>query len=112
MGLLRKTLSILYATRSISGSERGRTTDSCLKQDLSVSIDFDHVVKFCIQDDVDGPPFRFYMLQDQFLAVNVDGRQIPAKPLQPDFENAGYIRSYMGLYQYGKDVSVFSKALT
>jgi hypothetical protein len=25
-----------------------------LKQDLSVSIDFDHVVKFCIQD-VDGP---------------------------------------------------------
>ena len=26
------------------------------------------------------------------------GRQIPAKPLQPDFENAGYIRSYMGLY--------------
>ena len=38
------------------------------------------------------------MLQDQFLAVNVDGRQIPAKPLQPDFENAGYIRSYMGFY--------------
>jgi hypothetical protein len=28
----------------------------------------------------------------------MDGRQIPAKPLQPDFENAGYIRSYMGLY--------------
>jgi hypothetical protein len=28
----------------------------------------------------------------------VDGRQIPAKPLQPDFENAGYIRSYMVLY--------------
>jgi hypothetical protein len=28
----------------------------------------------------------------------VNGRQIPAKPLQPDFENAGYIRSYMELY--------------
>jgi hypothetical protein len=26
-----------------------------VKQDLSVSTDFDHVVKFCIQDDVDGP---------------------------------------------------------
>jgi hypothetical protein len=25
------------------------------KQDLSVSTDFDHVVKFCIQDDVNGP---------------------------------------------------------
>ena len=32
------------------------------------------------------------------MALNVDGRQIPAKPLQPDFENAGYIRSYMELY--------------
>jgi hypothetical protein len=32
------------------------------------------------------------------VALNVDGRQIPAKPLQPDFENNGYIRSYMGLY--------------
>jgi hypothetical protein len=26
------------------------------------------------------------------------GRQIPAKPLQPNFENAGYICSYMELY--------------
>ena len=28
----------------------------------------------------------------------MDGRQIPAKPLQPNFENACYICSYMGLY--------------
>ena len=33
-----------------------------------------------------------------FVALNVDGRQISAKQLQPDFENAGYIRSYMVLY--------------
>jgi hypothetical protein len=33
-----------------------------------------------------------------FVALKVDGRQISAKPLQPDFENNGYIRSYMGLY--------------
>jgi hypothetical protein len=32
------------------------------------------------------------------VSLNVDGRPIPAKPLQPDFENAGYICSYMGLY--------------
>jgi hypothetical protein len=32
------------------------------------------------------------------VALNIDGRQIPTKPLQPDFENNGYIRSYMGLY--------------
>ena len=43
-------------------------------------------------------PFDFKHYKINFVALNVDGRQIPAKPLQPDFENAGYIRSYMVLY--------------
>ena len=28
----------------------------------------------------------------------MDGKQIPSKPLQPDFNNDEYFRSYMGLY--------------
>ena len=32
------------------------------------------------------------------LAVYVDGRQVPAKPLQPNFENGSYIRSYVNLF--------------
>ena len=43
-------------------------------------------------------PFDFKHYKINFVALNMDGRQIPAKPLQPDFENAGYIHSYMGLY--------------
>ena len=43
-------------------------------------------------------PFDYKHHKINFVALNVDGRQIPIKPLQPDFENAGYIRSYMGLY--------------
>jgi hypothetical protein len=43
-------------------------------------------------------PFDFKHYNINFVALNMDGRQIPAKPLQPNFENAGYIRSYMGLY--------------
>jgi hypothetical protein len=43
-------------------------------------------------------PFDFKHYKINFVALNVDGRQILAKLLQPDFENAGYIRSYMGLY--------------
>jgi hypothetical protein len=39
-------------------------------------------------------PFDFKHYKINFVALNVDGRQIPVKPLQPDFENAGYIRSY------------------
>jgi len=32
-------------------------------------------------------PFNFKHYKINFVALNVDGRQIPAKPLQPDFEN-------------------------
>jgi hypothetical protein len=43
-------------------------------------------------------PFDFKHYKINFVALNIDGRHIPATPLQPDFENNGYIRSYMGLY--------------
>jgi hypothetical protein len=43
-------------------------------------------------------PFDFKHYKINVVELNVDGRQIPATPLQPDFENAGYIRSYMVLY--------------
>ena len=33
-----------------------------------------------------------------FLAVHVDGRQVPAKPLQPNFETGSYIRRYVNLF--------------
>ncbi|KAI0241941.1 hypothetical protein LSAT2_015400, partial [Lamellibrachia satsuma] len=33
-----------------------------------------------------------------FLAVYVDGRQIPSKPFQPNFEDDLFVRSYMSLF--------------
>ena len=33
-----------------------------------------------------------------FLAIYVDGRQVPAKPLQPNFETGSYVRSYVNLF--------------
>ena len=59
-------------------------------------------------------PFHFKH-KINFVALNVDGRQIPAKPLQPNFENAGYIRSCMGLYtreEYAKGNTLFGFDLT
>ena len=57
----------------------------------------------CVDSDalngtIEKNPYDFKHYKINFVALNVDGRQIPAKPLQPDFENNGYIRSYMALY--------------
>ncbi|XP_075455201.1 uncharacterized protein F54H12.2-like [Ascaphus truei] len=38
-------------------------------------------------------------LENLFLALYLDGEQIPTKPFQPDFENANSIREYMALVQ-------------
>ena len=42
--------------------------------------------------------FDFKHYKINFVSLNMDGRQIPAKPLQANVENAGYIWSYMELY--------------
>ena len=52
-------------------------------------------------------PFNFKHSNINFVAIYRDGVQIPAKPLQPDFENDRFIRSYMRLFtqtgQYCRD---------
>ena len=63
------------------------------------------VYSYALNGTIENNPYDFKHYKINFVALNVDGRQIPAKPLQPDFENNGYIRSYMGLYvhQYRKN---------
>ena len=43
-------------------------------------------------------PFNAKNNAINFLAVYVDGRQVPAKPLQPNFETGSNIRSYVNLF--------------
>ena len=43
-------------------------------------------------------PFNAKNNAINFLAVYVDGRQVPAKPLQPNFETGSDIRSYVNLF--------------
>ena len=43
-------------------------------------------------------PFNAKNNAINFLVVYVDGRQVPAKPLQPNFETGSYIRSYVNLF--------------
>ncbi|KAK7093427.1 hypothetical protein V1264_007186 [Littorina saxatilis] len=43
-------------------------------------------------------PFHFNHFDINFLALYVDGKQVPAKPLQPNFEKGDHVRSYLTLY--------------
>lgn len=43
-------------------------------------------------------PFHAKHNDINFLAVYVDGRQVPAKPLQPNFGEGLYVRSYTNLF--------------
>ena len=43
-------------------------------------------------------PFHFQHFDTNYIALNVAGRQIPAKPLTPDFEGRNYVRSYLNLF--------------
>jgi hypothetical protein len=52
----------------------------------------------CVDSDalnstIGNNPFDFKHYNINFVALNFDGRHIPAKPLQPNFEKNGYIRS-------------------
>ncbi|XP_038258234.1 uncharacterized protein F54H12.2-like [Dermochelys coriacea] len=44
-------------------------------------------------------PFHFKHYDINFVALYVDGEQIPTKPLQPDFEAGCCVREYMNLVQ-------------
>ena len=43
-------------------------------------------------------PFHAKHNDINFLAVYVDGRQVPGKPLQPNFAEGRHVRSYMNLF--------------
>ena len=42
-------------------------------------------------------PFNFQMLGLSFLSLYLDGKQVPSKPLQPNFVTGQYVRSFFNL---------------
>ncbi|KAI0242984.1 hypothetical protein LSAT2_009527 [Lamellibrachia satsuma] len=61
------------------------------------------LVLCCIDNDAyngayDKNPFHAKNNAISFHAVYVDGRQIPSKPFQPNFEDDLFVRSYMSLF--------------
>ena len=61
------------------------------------------IILWCVDNDAfngtfEKNPFHAKNNAINFLAIYVDGRQVPAKPLQPNFETGHYIRSYVNLF--------------
>ena len=61
------------------------------------------LILWCIDNDAyngefSKNPFNAKNNAINLLAVYVDGRQVPAKPLQPNFETGSYIRNYVNLF--------------
>ena len=61
------------------------------------------IIMWCVDNDaLNGAfgknPFHAKNNAINFLAVYVDGRQVPAKPLQPNFETGQYVRSLVNLF--------------
>ena len=60
-------------------------------------------ILWCIDNDAyngeySKNPFNAKNNATNFLAIYVDGRQVPAKPLQPNFETGSFIQSYVDLF--------------
>ena len=60
----------------------------------------ERIIMWCVDNDAfngtfEKNPFHAKNNAINFLAIYVDGRQVPAKPLQPNFETGQYIRSYV-----------------
>ena len=83
---------------SIPQSAMSHTHDNLLLGTLPKRL-----ILWCIDNDTYNSeysknPFNAKNNSINFLAVYVDGGQIPAKPLQPNFETGSYIRSYVNLF--------------
>ena len=66
---------------------------------LTVEHDGNVETDVCFEDgEYSKNPFNAKNNAINFLAVYADGRQVPAKPLRPNFETGSYIRSYVNLF--------------
>ena len=61
-------------------------------------------------------PFNFQHYDCNFVALYVDGQSLPAKPLQPQFEQGNYLDAYQTLRSIGSEVCIerdeFAKGYT
>ena len=96
--VLSPTVAMAHKVYSIAQGSMSSTHENLFLGTLPKRI-----ILWCVDNDaLNGAfgknPFHAKNNAINFLAVYVDGRQVPAKPLQPNFETGQYVRSYVNLF--------------
>jgi len=78
---------------------RSKTLDNVFLGQLPKRIIIGMVTNTAFNGDFKKNPFNFQHFNMNFFSLYVDGEQVPAKPLQPDFKQHQYIREYHSLFE-------------
>lgn len=85
-------------TVTIPAGLQSKTLDNLFMGQLPKRIILGLVTNTAFNGDFGKNPFNFQHFGLNFASMYVDGQQVPAKPLQPDFDNKQYIMAYHTLY--------------
>ncbi|XP_074098900.1 uncharacterized protein F54H12.2-like [Cotesia typhae] len=103
--MLAKTTAKYPLTRvevkavSMAAGVHGETMDNILHGQIPRRLIIGFVDNKAFNGDASMNPFNFQNFGINYLSLYVDGRQIPSKPLQPDFGNRmNYIDAYHTLF--------------
>ena len=83
---------------SIPASVRSHTHENLFLGTLPKRLVLCCIYKDAYNDSYDKNPFHAKNNAISFHAVYLDGRQIPSKPFQPNFDDDLFVRSYMSLF--------------
>lgn len=86
-------------TVTISRDVQSKTMDNIFLGQLPKRVIVGFVSNAAFNGDMKKNPYNFQNFDLTFLALYVDGQQIPSKPLQPDFSGSGlFLQAYHTLF--------------
>ncbi|XP_025116122.1 uncharacterized protein F54H12.2-like [Pomacea canaliculata] len=88
---------VVQKTFSIPGGQLSHVQDNLFLSQSPTRIIIGLVDTAAFNGKLKANPFNFKTHNLSFVCLYMDGRQVPAKQLMPDFENQHHVRAYHGL---------------
>ena len=86
-------------TFTIPAGTRSKITDNLFQGQMPKRIVIGMVTNAAFNGDVKKNPFNFQHFNTNKVDVSINGESLGTRPLEPDFENNLYLRSYLSMYQ-------------